>query len=165
MISLSDFFTPIDAGNIIPKKGYYTSQLGSKIEYYSVDFPSFADKVDIAIVGARDDRNAVSNPGCGLGADYVRDKLYRLNEGNYNTKIVDLGNIRQGDTVTDTYFALKTVVAELVKNDIIPIIIGGGQDLTYPQYLAYEELEQKVDLVVVDSHFDLNDDEDLYSQE
>ncbi len=156
---LSDFFTPIDTSNIIPKQGYYTSQLGSKIEYYSVDFPSFQDKVDIAIIGVKDDRNAVDNSGCGLGADYVREKLYRLHEGNYNTKIVDLGNIRAGETVTDTYVALKTVVAELIKKEIIPIIIGGGQDLTYPQYMAYEDLEQKVDLVVVDSRFDLDEDD------
>jgi formiminoglutamase len=93
-----------------------------------------------------------------FGPDYVREKLYLLNEGGYTTKIVDLGNIKRGDKVTDTYFALKTVVEELVKRDIVPIIIGGGQDLTYAQYLGYENLEQKVDVLVVDSHFDLDDD-------
>src|SRR3569833_3018733 len=61
--------------------------------------------------------------------------------------------------VTDTYFALETVVNELVLKDIIPVIIGGGQDLTYAQYMAYEALEQKVDLVIVDSHFNLDDDD------
>ena len=158
-MSLSDFFSPIDTEKIVPQKGYYNSQLGNKIEYYAVDFPSFEDKIDIAIIGVQDDRNAVNNEGCGLGPDYVRERLYRLNEGNYNTKIVDLGNIRRGETVTDTYFALKTVVSELVKKDIIAIIIGGGQDLTYAQYLAYEDLEQKVDLVVIDSHFDIDEDD------
>jgi arginase family enzyme len=49
-------------------------------------------------------------------------------------------------------------VNELVKLDILPVIIGGGQDLTYGQYMAYENLEQKVDLVVVDSKFDLDED-------
>ncbi|MBB3054517.1 formimidoylglutamase [Mucilaginibacter gotjawali] len=158
-MSLSDFFTPIDAEKIIPKKGYYTSQLGSKIEYYSVDFPDLEQKTDIAIIGVLEDRNAINNAGCALGPDYVREKFYLLNEGNYNTKIVDLGNIRQGAAVTDTYFALKTVVNELVKKDIIPVIIGGGQDLTYAQYLAYETLEQKVDLVIIDPRFDLDDDD------
>jgi formiminoglutamase len=158
-MSLSDFFTPIDAEKIIPKKGYNTSQLGSKIEYFSVDFPSLEEKTDIAIIGVKEDRNAVNNPGCGLGADYVREKLYQLNEGNYNTKIVDLGNIRQGAAVTDSYFALKTVIDELVKKNIIPVILGGGQDLTYAQYMAYETLEQKVDLVIVDPRLDLEDDD------
>ncbi len=158
-MSLSDFFTPVDVEKIIPAKGYYTSQLGSKIEYFSVDFPDLEQKADIAIVGVQEDRNAVNNTGCALGPDYIREKLYRLNEGNYHTKIIDLGNIRQGATITDTYFALKTVVNELVKKNIIPVILGGGQDLTYAQYLAYETLEEKVDLVIMDPGFDLDDDD------
>jgi formiminoglutamase len=158
-MSLSDFFAPIDADKIIPKKGYYTSQLGSKIEYFSHGFPGMEDKIDIALIGVQEDRNAVNNSGCALGPDYIREKLYLLNEGNYNTKIVDLGNIRPGATVTDTYIALKTVVNELVKKNIIPVIMGGGQDLTYAQYLAYETLEQKVDLVIIDPKFDLEDDD------
>jgi len=157
-MSLSDFFSPIDQKKIIPKSGYYTSHLGSKIEYFADNFPDLDQKVDIAIIGVQEDRNAVNNSGCALGPDYVREKLYQLNEGSYKTKIVDLGNIRQGATVTDTYIALKTVVSELIKKDIIPVIIGGGQDLTYAQYMAYEHLEQKVDLVIVDANFDLNDD-------
>jgi formiminoglutamase len=158
-MSLSDFFTPIDVEKITPKKGYYTSQLGSKIAHFSVDFPDMVDKTDIALIGVQEDRNAINNAGCALGPDYIRERLYQLNEGNYNTKIVDLGNIKQGATVTDTYFAVKTVVGELIKKNIIPVIIGGGQDITYAQYLAYETTEQKVDLVIIDSKFDLDDDD------
>ena len=158
-MSLSDFFTPIDAEKIIPKKGYFTSQLGNKIEHFSVDFPDLEEKVDIAIIGVQEDRDAINNAGCALAPDYVREKLYQLHEGNYTSKIVDLGNIRRGDTVTDTYIALKTVANELIKKNIIPVIIGGGQDLTFAQYLAYETLEQKVDLVIIDSKFDLDDDD------
>ncbi|GAA4929147.1 formimidoylglutamase [Mucilaginibacter defluvii] len=157
-MSLAYFFSPIDLKRITPKKGYYTSQLGQKIELYSVDFPDLEQKIDIAIIGVQEGRNADNNDGCAHGPDHIREKLYILNEGNYTTKIVDLGNIRQGATVTDTYYALKTVVEELIKQDIFPLIIGGSQDLTYAQYLGYEKLEQKVDLVVIDSHFDIEDD-------
>lgn len=159
-MSLSDFFTPIDLTSIVPKDGYYTSHLGSKINIYTDAFPDLDQPADIAIIGVQDDRNAINNPGCALAPDYVREKLYLLHEGAYDTKIVDLGNIRKGETVTDTYYAVKTVVAELIKKDIIPVIIGGGQDLTYAQYLGYETLELKVDLVVVDSHFDLEGDDE-----
>jgi formiminoglutamase len=158
-MSLADFFSPIDLQKITPANGYNTSQLGSKIAHYSDRFPDLDEGINVAIVGVEDDRNSVNNSGCALAPDYVRQKLYLLYEGPYATKIADLGNIKQGQTVTDTYYAVKTVVAELIKNDIIPIIIGGGQDLTYAQYLGYETLEQKVDLVVVDSHFDLEDDD------
>ena len=158
-MSLSDFFTPIDLAKIKPKKGYYSSQLGSKIEHFSVDFPDLDQKIDIAIVGVLEDRNAVNNSGCALAPDYVREKLYQLHEGAYNTKIVDLGNIVQGASVSDTYIALKTVANELIKKNIIPVILGGGHDLTYAQYLAYESLEEKVDLVVIDPCFDMDDDD------
>jgi len=158
-MSLIDFFTPIDLKKITPKKGYYTSQLGVKINHYSVDFPSLDEnKPDIALIGVLEDRQAIDNSGCGLAPDYVRERLYQLHEGSYTIKIADLGNIRQGATVTDTYFALKTIVSELVKNNIVPVIIGGGQDLTYAQYMGYEDLEQKVDVVTIDAQFDLDDD-------
>ena len=157
-MSLSDFFIPVDHKTVVTKKGYNSSQLGSKIEYYNTDFPGLEEKTDIAIIGVQEDRNAINNEGCALAPDHVREKLYQLNGGNYNIKIADLGNIRRGATVTDTYIALKTAVSELVRKNIIPIIIGGGQDLTYAQYLGYEDLDQKVDLVIIDSKFDLDDD-------
>jgi formiminoglutamase len=96
-MSLADFFTPIDLKKIAPKKGFYTSQLGDKIVHYSVDFPDLEEKTDIAIIGVMDDRNAVGNPGCSLAPDYIREKLYQLNEGGYSVKIADLGNIRAGE--------------------------------------------------------------------
>ncbi|PTR00950.1 arginase family enzyme [Mucilaginibacter yixingensis] len=159
-MSLADFFAPISLKNIVPKNGWFASQLGSRIEHFSVDFPDLEsdDRIDLAIIGVLDDRNAVNNQGCGLAPDHLREKLYQLHEGAYNTRIVDLGNIRPGATVADTYFAIKYVVSELIKKDITPVIIGGGQDLTYAQYMAYEELEQKVDLVVIDARFDLDDE-------
>ncbi|MEO6852163.1 MAG: arginase family protein, partial [Mucilaginibacter sp.] len=164
-MSLSDFFTPVDLTKIAPKNGYYVSHLGEKIAHFSASFPDLESAPDIAIFGVQEDRNATNNPGCALGPDYVREKLYQLFEGSYKTKIADLGNIRQGATITDTYFAVKTVVAELIKKGILPVIIGGGQDITYAQYLAYEDLDQKVDLVIIDPRFDLDDDKDIESIE
>ena len=159
-MTLSDFFSPIDTEKFTPRNGFLTSQLGMKVEFYTNNFPDLEEeKYDLAIIGVKDDRGAVNNNGCSLAPDYFREQFYLLNEGQFPTKIIDLGNIIAGQEVSDTYFALKTVVAELVKLDIVPIIIGGGQDLTYAQYMGYESLEQKVDLLVVDNRFDLEQDE------
>jgi formiminoglutamase len=160
-MSLSDFFSPINPEKFSPKQGFLTSQLGLKANFYADRFPDLEDKAfDIAIFGVNDDRGAVNNNGCALGADYFRSQFYALNEGAFSSKIVDLGNIIAGKEISDTYFAVKTVIAELIKLNILPIIVGGSQDLTYAQYMAYESLEQKVDLVVVDSRFDLDEDND-----
>lgn len=158
-MSLSDFFSPINPDNFSPKQGFITSQLGLKANFFVDSFPDLEEKTfDIAIFGVIDDRGSVGNNGCSLAAEHFRSQFYALNEGAFSSKIVDLGNIIAGKEISDTYFALKTVVNELVKLDILPVIIGGGQDLTYGQYMAYENLEQKVDLVVVDSKFDLDED-------
>ncbi|MVN21182.1 formimidoylglutamase [Mucilaginibacter arboris] len=158
-MSLIDFFTPVDAARLLTENDAIKGRLGTCIAVFTDHFPDLENqKPDLAIIGVQEDRNADGNSGCALGPDYVREKLYQLYEGGYKTHIVDLGNIRRGESVTDTYIALKTVVAELIKMDILPIIIGGSQDLTYAQYLAYEVLEQKVDLVIVDAHLDMEDD-------
>lgn len=159
-MSLSDFFSPVSPDKLAPKHGFYTSQLGLKAAFYSDKFPDLeGNQYDIAIFGVLDDRAAVNNEGCGLAPDYFRSQFYALNEGAFNSRIIDLGNIRPGASISDTYVAVKMVVAELISLHILPVIIGGGQDITYAQYLAYENLDQKVDLVVVDSKFDLDEED------
>ena len=156
-MSLSDFFSPINPDKFSPKQGFLTSQLGLKAQFFTDRFPELEENsFDIAIFGVNDDRGAVNNNGCALAADYFRAQFYALNEGAFTSKIIDLGNIIAGREISDTYFAVKTAVQELVKLNILPVIIGGGQDITYAQYMAYEQLEQKVDLVVVDNQFDID---------
>jgi arginase family enzyme len=118
------------------------------------------NEVQIAILGVEEGRGSVGNDTTGYGLDKVRAYLYKLFPGNWTTKIVDLGNVLRGNEITDTYFVLKEVIAELVKKNIIPVIVGGGQDLTYANYRAYDSLEQMVNLVSVDSKFDLGTLED-----
>jgi len=157
-MSLVDFFTPIAVQGFTPNNGFYTSQLGAHINAFEAEFPDYENEsYDLAIIGVMEDREAINNQGCALAPDYVREKLYALHRGEYPLKIVDLGNIKAGEQVSDTYVALKATVDELIRKNIVPIIIGGGQDLTYAQFQGYEKLEQKVDLVVIDSHFDLDE--------
>ena len=53
----------------------------------------------------------------------------------------------------------------LVENKVIPIIIGGSQDLTYANYRAYDTMSPMVNIVNVDSNFDLGDAEKMISNE
>jgi arginase family enzyme len=46
-------------------------------------------------------------------------------------------------------------VAELVGQNVIPVIIGGSQDLTFANYQAYQSLGQIINIVAVDPIFDL----------
>lgn len=113
--------------------------------------------VSIAIIGVLENRNAVNYSGDNVNLDSVRKELYSLFPGNWSTSIADLGDIKRGESVEDTYFALRETISILVTKQIIPIILGGSQDLTYPIYRAYDELVPMVNLVNVDAKFDLGD--------
>lgn len=132
--------------------------LGHGVRFIGKQLPDFG-KVKIAILGVQEDRRAVNNEGASMGAHAVRKALYQLFPGNWNFEIVDLGNIIAGERVEDTYFAMQEVLSFLQKQNVIPIIIGGSQDLTYAQYRAFEPLEQLVNITAVDSRLDIGDPE------
>lgn len=163
---MQEYFTPIDVLKFNGINQYTDSSYGKVVNAYTQDgsFPELKN-VDLAIVGIQEDRKAVNNEGCGLSPDYIRENFYKLFQGNFNARIVDLGNIKKGNTIEDSYFAITDVLAQLLKKNIVPITIGGGQDLTYCNYNAYSSLEQTINIVAVDSAFDIGDGEkELNSQ-
>ena len=163
---IQDFLTPIKDSVVAYLALQSSSCLGQNIQINSTQegFPDL-ENVKIAIFAVNEDRNSQHNFVCGEGLHAIRTKLYQLFPGNWDTNIADLGTVEKGNQVSDTYFAVKEIIASLIKRNIIPIIIGGGQDITYINYRAYDTLEQSVNITTVDSRFDLgNLEEELTSQ-
>lgn len=163
---MQEFFTPLDITKFSGASQYTAAAYGTIINSYvkNGEFPNL-ENIQLAIIGLNEDRRSLNNEGCGLAPDYVRENLYKLFQGNFTAKIVDLGNIKKGNTIEDSYFAVTDVLSQLLKKNIIPIIIGGGQDLTYCNYTAYKSLEQTINIVAIDSCFDIGDgDKELNSQ-
>jgi len=124
--------------------------LGAKVDFYLGD--TIEDTYNLAIIGVKESRGG-SISSVKESPDYVRQHLYELYSST-NSKIIDLGNIIQGETLQDTLYALSEMIQELVKKDIIPIVIGGSQELTVGIYKAFEKLEQVVNLTTVDRKID-----------
>ncbi|MCC7301254.1 MAG: formimidoylglutamase [Bacteroidia bacterium] len=122
-------------------------------------FPDL-DGVHIAVLGVEEDRGHPENAGCAAGADAVRPHFYSLRRGIMEPVIADLGNILAGAEKKDTYFALQEVINELLRKQILPVILGGSQDLSYANYLAYENVEPTINVVSIDHSFDLGTAED-----
>ncbi len=157
-----DFLKPLDNEVIQIIKGFSSQQLGSKVVLYtSEDFPDL-NKIKIAVIGVLDNRGDV-NQYNKIELSHIRKELYGLFPGNWDASIADLGDILAGNSISDTYFALSQVVSSLMKRKIIPIIIGGTQDLTYALYRAYDNLEQMVNLVSIDHKFDFGKESDAVS--
>ncbi|MHA7864184.1 formimidoylglutamase [Flagellimonas marinaquae] len=124
--------------------------------------PVFAH-ADVAIFGVLESRNAFEKKPEKLDLDEVRIQLYRLMMGNWNSTIIDIGDVEEGDTVEDTYFVVKEIVAGLLEENIIPIVLGLTQDITFPTYRAFDNIKKMVNLVSIDSRFDFGEDDELIS--
>jgi arginase family enzyme len=134
---------------------FQSSQLGRSLNIHtSKKFPDLTN-TKLVIIGVCEGRKSINNKGSEKAPDKIREYLYSLFKHSGISEIADLGNVQQGFEISDTYYALSNIVTFLIKKKIIPIIIGGGQDLTYANYTAYQNLEQTVNLVSIDSVFDM----------
>ncbi|MDD3964349.1 MAG: formimidoylglutamase, partial [Synergistaceae bacterium] len=102
------------------------------------------------------------------GPDDVRRRLYKLTPG-FNMdldriRVIDAGNIStKGLTLEEVHLALQEAVADVVSRGGIPLVIGGGHDLTYPGLAGLVRgaglKKDSLGLINVDSHLDVRTDE------
>ncbi|GAB4315092.1 MAG: formimidoylglutamase [Bacteroidales bacterium] len=153
-MDLQDYFIPLTG--LPDEAGYEPGMFGWSVKAFrdAGEFPDLTD-TDLAIIGAGEERNASFNSGCSAAPDEFRKAFYPLYRGNFKPRIADLGNLKNGHTVEDTYFALSHTISHLMAHDIIPVVIGGSQDLTLACYQAYEHLGKVINLLHLDSRFDL----------
>ncbi|MCB0805583.1 MAG: formimidoylglutamase [Bacteroidales bacterium] len=165
-MDISVYFDPLDLTifDFLPEGD--TQRLGNLIVAFrdKEHFPAL-EEADLAIIGVGEDRNAVTNEGCAEAPDPIRNELYSLFSGTSKPRIIDLGNLKRGHSVDDTYFALTSVVETLIGFNIIPVIIGGSHDLTFAIYKAYESMGQVVNILAADPKFDLGKTgDDIHAQ-
>ncbi|MFI1771990.1 formimidoylglutamase [Thalassobellus citreus] len=152
------FLSPVSDLVLAHNELLSSQALGRKIRIHSTQngIPDL-ENVDIAILGVLENRNDVDYIGEEFQLNEIRKSFYGLFPGSWNTTVADLGDINKGESVEDTYFALKEAISVLVTKKIIPVILGGTQDLTYANYRAYDNLIPMVNIVNVDCKFNLGD--------
>ncbi len=119
---------------------------------------------DIAIIGLQDDRGIGSDNGIAKAADTIREKLYSLKRGNGRYYIVDLGNLRNGVDLEDTYKRIREVGEFLISRNILPVFLGGSHDMDIGQYLSYEGLDKLISVLNIDAFLDMEEDGDPYQK-
>jgi formiminoglutamase len=155
-LSLTDFLMPVNLAALSNDQLYQDGQIGKIIDVYESDFPEL-DHADIVLVGCAEQRGAgKKNSHAITPADAVRHQLYQLFYWHTDLKLADIGNIKTGASVQDTYAAVKTVLSELINAKKTVILIGGSHDLTLPQYEAYAGNKQIIEVSCVDALIDLN---------
>ncbi len=159
-----DFLVPVNDKLLAHCELLPTQALGNKIhKHTSKEGLPVLTNASFAIIGVNESRNAFEKKTEKLNLFDIRLQLYKLMSGNWNSSIIDLGDVEEGASVQDTYFVVKKVVADLLEKDVIAIVIGATQDITYPTYRAFDDLRNMVNLVSVDSRFDFGDNDELIS--
>ncbi len=154
-----DFLSPVAPKVLNQLETLHPSCLGHQIAAHTAaGLPDLSD-VQIALFGVRENRRETTPLRENFDFDQIRSSLYALFPGNWHTKIADLGDIKPGKDLSDTEYAVHQTMLELLEQNIIPIIMGGSQDLTYAQYRAYDYREEMVNLVNVDARFDIGNTE------
>jgi arginase family enzyme len=149
------YFDPV--AEYLWQKKYSESSFFKQIHFFGEDFPDLKG-VQIALVGLKENRGALKIESAARGSTEIREKLYELKRGLGSYRIADLGDLITGDTREQTYELMQIVGEYLMKNQILPIYLGGSHDLDFGQYLSYKKMQKLVSLLTVDSKFDMEEE-------
>lgn len=156
----SNYFEPVSNDIVTFRQQLNSNTIGAHINCYDGDhFPNFEDS-DVAIIVVPEYRGgnlSFSKDVC----DKFRKAFYSLFCGRWKLRIIDFGNLKLGSDVKDTYFALNDIISSLLSQSVFPVVLGGTNDLIYPIYQSYESFTKGVNLLCVDSRFDLLDEDML----
>lgn len=155
--SILDFLEPVNLYELSDDEGFKETQLGGHVAVNDEYFPDI-DAADFVIVGFGETRGMSPSTDVNAGPNAIRKEFYSLFHWHKDVFVADVGNVKPGATLQDSYAVLKMVVSELLQHNKKVVILGGSHDLTMGQYQAYADLEQIIEATVVDAKIDLNMD-------
>lgn len=149
MNEIGNYFEPLasikPSFNFGSEKGYISDQI-VKNNYANCQ---------IALIGVTETRNSFQK--------IQKTELKKIREYFYSLasfqrlKIADLGNLKTGNNVVDTYASIEFVTNYLINKNIIPVFFGGTQDLSVSIFKALKE--KAPECVIIDSRFDIDKNE------
>ena len=149
-----EYFNSVDVNALNFANNQSKDQLGKRIGINGRDdFNSF-DKIDIVLFSISEYRHNNSLIKSFNANKDFRKKLYSLHFSNWKAKIYDLGDLVNGNEVSDTNYAVEKIVQFCVKNQIFIITIGGSQDLTFTLYSSLKKFFNYINLVTIDNRLD-----------
>ncbi|MCF8225864.1 MAG: formimidoylglutamase [Bacteroidales bacterium] len=157
-MDLNGYFDPVGLNrpefNLLPDEYSFSRN----IAIHTPDQPiRNLDQYTVVLIGIPQDKGGFIK-GSAKAPDQIRGMLYQLRKIN-NVRIYDLGNLKITKNIKDTYLAIRDVILELFDREIVPIIIGGSQDLSYGGILALQKMKGIRQVLTVDSRLDFQTDQ------
>ena len=150
---IDEYLLPVNNEIVDFKNKLSPLAIGKAITIYGDD-QSILKGFDIALIGLSESRKSSEVNKKYIDINSFRKEFYSLFCGDWNVNIIDMGDVINGEDISDTYFALKTINESLLEKNIISFFIGGTQDLTFPLYQAFAKKGDYVNLTSIDNKFD-----------
>lgn len=120
------------------------------------------EDAQVVILGCPQDEGVRRNrgrPGAALAPAAIRQALYRLTPlGLEGLRIFDLGDTHLADSLEATHEAHAAVVRQILEDGKRLIVLGGGNDISYPDCSALAQVAGPVLTFNIDAHFDVRAD-------
>ena len=117
------------------------------------------ETAQVVIVGCPQDEGVRRNkgrPGAAQGPTEIRRALYRMTvNGLEALGLCDAGDTTPQATLEDTHAAHRRVVERLLADGKRVLVLGGGNDISYPDCAALAQHSGDVLAFNVDAHFDV----------
>lgn len=163
MQDLHDFLEPVKMHEINDDKSYTDGQMAKHISIFESDLPDLSN-IDIVIAGISETRGNGFAYKPDDAADIIRRHFYQLHCWHPEVTISDIGNIKPGASINDSYAAVKTVLSELLKLNTTTILIGGSHDITTAQCNAYDDMQKQLEVTCIDAMIDLKGQSQVRSE-
>ncbi len=151
-MNLNLFFQPIDS-DLYPRRSG-SGKLGQEVQTFFDTFPDYK-MADVAIIYCPENRGNFDNHHTDVFGHTWRKALYNLSRLEAEVHIVDMGMLRSGETLEDTYDRLREVCTALHACGTLPLIVGGSHDLALPQYQGLAALHDMLSIVSMDAEIDM----------
>jgi len=154
MIDLNDYFNPVSIES--PEFENLAEQAGfpHNITVHTASRPlKDVSKQKIALLGIPEGRNS-AGIGTMKGPDGIRKELYKLARIPGKSKIIDLGNMKQGASFNDTIAGLTDILIYLAGENVFPVIIGGSSALISAVDKSFSRVRTKYSILAVDPRID-----------
>ncbi len=119
------------------------------------------NKISVGILGVPFDYGVKlvgGRPGARFGPPKIKEELNKTlkNKSFKDIEIIDYGNITPvKKDPKKTHEKVTLTVNKIIKNHAIPIVIGGGHDISFGSSKAIAQAYKKIGQINIDAHYDV----------
>lgn len=162
MLTFFRHLVPTDRSLFFSRNDRDDPRLGDVVAYDPERFP---EEARVVLVGVPQDEGVRRNGGrvgAAGGPEAIRRALYRL--ATYDAErcrsiprgaLFDAGDIDVGGALEDVHGRLTEVVAAICDAGLVPLVIGGGHDISYPCIAGASATHGRLGALNVDAHLDV----------